>query len=50
LLLKVVECIAKENINVLPVVSKEDAKIIGILSYCDFIVVFRYGISELEKK
>lgn len=49
-LLTAVETMAKENIDVLPVVSKENTKIIGILSYRDIIATYKYGIDEHEKK
>jgi len=49
-LLTAVETMAKENIDVLPVVSKENTKIIGILSYHDIIATYKYGIDEHEKK
>ncbi len=49
-LLTAVEIMAKENIDVLPVVSKENTKIIGILSYRDIIATYKYGIDEHEKK
>lgn len=45
-----VETMAKENIDVLPVVSKGDMNIIGILSYHDIIATYKYGIDEHEKK
>jgi CIC family chloride channel protein len=45
-----VETMAKENIDVLPVVSKENKNIIGILSYPDIIATYKYGIDEHEKK
>jgi H+/Cl- antiporter ClcA len=43
-----VEIMAKENIDVLPVVSKEN--IIGILSYHDIIASYNLGIDENDKK
>lgn len=49
-LLTAVETMAKENIDVLPVVSKENTKIIGILSYRDIIATYKHGIDEHEKK
>jgi CIC family chloride channel protein len=45
-----VETMAKENIDVLPVVAKENATIIGILSYQDIIATYKFGIDEHEKK
>lgn len=44
-----VETMAKENIDVLPVVSS-DKKIIGVLSYRDIIASYKSGIDEHEKK
>lgn len=49
-LLTAVETMAKENIDVLPVVSKENGNLIGILSYHDIIASYKYGIEEHEKK
>lgn len=45
-----VETMAKENIDVLPVVSKENTTIIGILSYHDIIATYKHGIDEHDKK
>lgn len=44
-----VEIMAKENIDVLPVLSTSN-QIIGILSYKDIISVYKYSIDEHEKK
>lgn len=44
-----VAMMATENIDVLPVVSK-DNNIIGMLSYQDIISAYRHGIDEHEKK
>ncbi|GAB1445190.1 MAG: chloride channel protein [Cyclobacteriaceae bacterium] len=44
-----VETMAKENVDVLPVISK-GANIIGILSYHDIIATYKQGIEEHEKK
>lgn len=44
-----VELMAKENIDVLPVVSKEN-NIIGVISYKDIISTYKRGIDEHEKK
>ena len=49
-LLTAVETMAKESIDVLPVVSGENTKIIGILTYHDIIATYKYGINEHEKK
>lgn len=45
-----VETMAKENIDVLPVVSPENKNIVGILSYHDIIATYKNGIAEHEKK
>jgi CIC family chloride channel protein len=45
-----VETMAKGNIDVLPVLSKENTNIIGILSYQDIIATYKHGIDEHEKK
>jgi CIC family chloride channel protein len=46
-----VELMAKENIDVLPVLSKENEHIIiGVLSYKDIISAYRYRIDEHEKQ
>ncbi len=45
-----VETMAKENIDVLPVISKGNSNIIGILSYHDIIATYKYGIDEHDKK
>jgi CIC family chloride channel protein len=45
-----VETMTKENIDVLPVVSKENSIIIGILSYHDIIATYKHGIDEHDKK
>lgn len=45
-----VETMSKENIDVLPVVSKENATIIGILSCHDIIATYKHGIDEHVKK
>ncbi|HYG38263.1 MAG TPA: chloride channel protein [Cytophagales bacterium] len=45
------EVMAKENIDVLPVISKEkENAIIGILSYKDIIAAFKYNIEEHEQR
>ncbi len=49
-LLRAVETMAKENIDVLPVLSKGDMTILGILSYRDIIGAYRYGMDENEMK
>ncbi len=45
-----VETMAKENIDVLPVISNENATVIGILSYKDIIATYKYSLEEHEKK
>ncbi len=40
----------KENIDVLPVVSKETKTITGILSYHDIIATYKQSIEEHQKK
>jgi CIC family chloride channel protein len=45
-----VELMAKENIDVLPVVSNENNTVAGILSYEDIIATYKHGIDEHEKK
>ena len=44
-----VEMMAKENVDVLPVISA-DHTILGILSYKDIIAAYKYNIDEHEKK
>jgi CIC family chloride channel protein len=44
-----VEMMAKENLDVLPVVRRSENKVIGILSYKDILSAYRYGIKENEK-
>ncbi len=46
---KVVELMAKENVDVLPVVSK-DNKVIGLLSYKNIIASYKQGIDDHVKK
>lgn len=46
-----VEMMAKENTDVLPVVSKEDNNnIVGVLSYRDIIASYKHTIDDHEKK
>jgi len=46
-----VELMAKENVDVLPVLSKENQNtIIGVLSYQDIISAYKYKIDEHEKQ
>lgn len=49
-LLTAVETMAKESIDVLPVLSKGNMTILGILSYRDIIGAYRYGMDENEMK
>ena len=44
-----VEMMARENIDMLPVVSKEK-NIIGIISYKDIIAAYKYNIDDHVKK
>jgi hypothetical protein len=42
---------ARENVDVLPVVSKENNNsIVGILSYRDIISAYKFSMEEHEKK
>lgn len=41
-----VETMAKENVDVLPVVATENAMVIGILSYHDILATYKNGIDE----
>ncbi|MEO8760634.1 MAG: CBS domain-containing protein, partial [Bacteroidia bacterium] len=46
-----VEIMAKENTDVLPVVSKENKNtIIGVISYKDIISEYKHDVDEHEKK
>lgn len=45
-----VETMAKENIDVLPVISNENNDILGVLSYRDILATYKEGIAEHEKK
>lgn len=45
---KVVEIMAQDNVDILPVVK--DKKIIGILTYQHILSIYKYGIDEQEKK
>lgn len=47
---KAIEKMAAENIDVLPVLSKENGHVIGILSYKNIIASYKYGIDEHTKK
>jgi predicted transcriptional regulator len=44
-----VEMMAKENLDVLPVVSGSDKKVNGILSYKDVLSAYRYRLDEHEE-
>ncbi len=47
---KAVEIMAEENTDVLPVVSKDDKNnVIGVLSYKDLIVAYKYNMDEHTK-
>ena len=43
-----VQTMAKENVDILPVVSEKE--IVGILTYHHIISVYNHGIDELETK
>lgn len=45
-----VETMARENIDVLPVISNKNNKIIAALSYHDIIAVYKGGMEDNEKK
>jgi CIC family chloride channel protein len=47
---KAVEMMAKENIDVLPVVSKENDNVTGILSYQNIIACYKQGMDDHIKK
>ena len=47
---KAIEKMAAENIDVLPVLSKENGHVIGILSYKNIISSYKHGIDEHTKK
>jgi|KBSMisStandDraft_5_1062788.scaffolds.fasta_scaffold24618_3 H+/Cl- antiporter ClcA len=48
---RAVELMARENVDVLPVVSKENNNsIVGILSYRDIISAYKFSMEEHEKK
>ncbi|MCO6460493.1 MAG: chloride channel protein [Saprospiraceae bacterium] len=49
-LLTAVETMARENVDVLPVISSENSSIIGIISYKDIIASYRIRYNEHEKK
>ncbi|MGN6401249.1 MAG: chloride channel protein [Flavisolibacter sp.] len=44
-----VEMMARENVDVLPVISYNDNKIVGILSYKDILSSYRHGLDEHEE-
>jgi predicted transcriptional regulator len=45
-----VEKMAKENVDVLPVITGENKNIIGVLSYHDIIASYKFGIDEHDRK
>ena len=47
---RAVALMANENIDVLPVVSKENNSVMGVLSYKDVIGAYRYGYGDHEEK
>jgi CBS domain-containing protein len=44
-----VETMAKENIDVLPVISSSENKVTGILSYKDILSVYRLQLNEHQQ-
>lgn len=44
------QTMAKENIDVLPVIANENSSIIGILSYHDIIATYKNSMDEHDKK
>jgi len=46
---KAAETMAKENVDVLPIISMEDKHVIGILTYRDIISSYKYETDEREK-
>ncbi|WP_162427969.1 chloride channel protein [Pontibacter pudoricolor] len=44
-----VEMMASENIDVLPVVSRDNNNIVGILSYRDIISAYKHGLADHEQ-
>lgn len=47
---KAVELMAREDIDVIPVLSKENKNIIGILSYRDILSSYKHSMDEHSKK
>lgn len=45
-----VETMARENIDVLPVISNKNKEIIGVLSYRDILATYKYNLEEHLKK
>ncbi|HUP11989.1 MAG TPA: CBS domain-containing protein, partial [Niastella sp.] len=45
-----VELMAKENVDVLPVVDTDNNQVVGLLSYQDVLATYKYSIAEHEKK
>jgi CIC family chloride channel protein len=46
---KAVETMARENLDVLPVVSEEDNKLMGVLSYKNILSVYRLHLDQHEE-
>ncbi|HEX5170941.1 MAG TPA: chloride channel protein [Cyclobacteriaceae bacterium] len=44
------ETMAKENVDVLPVITNENKNIVGILSYHDILATYKHGIDDHEMK
>ncbi|HET8964140.1 MAG TPA: chloride channel protein [Chitinophagales bacterium] len=44
------EVMAKENVDVLPVISDEFNNIVGLVSYHDILATYKFGVDEHERK
>lgn len=44
------EVMAKENVDVLPVISDEFNTIVGLVSYHDILATYKFGVDEHERK
>lgn len=44
------EVMAKENVDVLPVISDEFNNIVGLVSYHDILAAYKFGVDEHERK
>jgi chloride channel protein, CIC family len=45
-----IEKMSKENCEVLPVITREESNVIGVVSYKDILKAYQYGREEHEKK